>query len=452
MLPILSIIPLAQTPPTPQEIIQIQEVRPLPGQLDSVPVFNSNSPELVLQEGILLSAFPPDGKRFPAAHLNYPFQGRFDIFAHHIARAPSPEDLRTLYQGIIVYNPGDRPVKLDILHAASYLSQPDAPFIELPPQVDNSDSNIYAGPGSRIANDILRGKRQPNFPPQLIIPPGKSQLLMNHPIPVRGLVPPLNGRSTLMRLRSDGTIYVANLAMFARDDGQGKERSPNLAEWQNLLDNSNVAGPRDRTPTPPEITEGQVIYGRVAGVALGSQWRTLLSDSPTSSNLTIPQPGTAFSYAFSTLPRGMLGTNQVQSAKMLVRYPDTAYRAHGNYGIQYSVSLPLYNSTSKNQTVTVAIQTPIKTDKLTSGGLTFLEQPAPQTFFRGTVRVRYTDDKKIPQTRYVHLVQRRGQQGKILAKLEMQPGEKRLCEVDFIYPPDASPPQVLTVKTQGIEN
>ncbi len=448
MLPILSILPLAQTPPAPQEILQIQEVRPLPGQLDSVPVFNSNSPELVLQEGILLSTFPPDGKRFPAAHLNFPFQGRFDIFAHHIARAPSPEDLRTLYQGIIVYNPGNKPVKLDILQAASYLSQPDAPFIELPPQVDNSDGNIHAGPGSRAVNDILRGKRQAEFPPQLIIPPGKSELLMNHPIPVRELKPPLNGRSTLMRLRGDGTIYVASLAMFARVDEAGKERSPNLAEWQNLLDNSNVAGPRDRTPTPPQITEGQVIYGSVAGVASGSQWRAILTDNPAVSHLTIPQQaGTAFSYALNTLPRGMLGTNQVQSARMLVRYPDTAYSAHGNYGIQYSLSLPLYNSSAKNQTVTVALQTPIKTDKLTSGGLTFLEPPAPQTFFRGTIRVRYTDDSKLPQTRYLHLVQRRGQQGEPLAKLEIKAGETRLVEVDFIYPPDASPPQVLTVKT-----
>ncbi|MEG4337033.1 DUF3370 domain-containing protein [Microcoleus sp. D3_18_C2] len=447
MLPIISIIPLAQTPPAPQEILQIQEVRPLPGQLDNIPVFNSNSPELVLQEGILLSTFPPDGKKFPAAHLNFPFQGRFDIFAHHIARAPSPEDLRTLYQGVIVYNPGNKPVKLDILQAASYLSQPDAPFIELPPQVDNSNSNIYAGPGSRAVNDILRGRRQSDFDPQLIIPPGKSQLLMNHPIPVRELVPPLNGRSTLMRLRSNGIVYVASLAMFARVDAQGNERSPNLTEWQNLLDNGNIAGPRDRTPTPPEITEGQIIYGRVAGVALGSEWRALLSDNPATSNLTIPQPGTAFSYPLSSLPRGMLGTNQVQSARMLVRYPDTAYRAHGNYGIQYSLSLPLYNSTSNNQTVTVAIQTPIKTDKLTSGGLTFLEPPAPQTFFRGTVRVRYTDNSKVPQTRYVHLVQRRGQQGEPLVKLEMKSGEKRLVQVDFIYPPDASPPQVLTVKT-----
>jgi hypothetical protein len=52
-----------------------------------------------------------------------------------------------------------------------------------------------------------------------------------------------------------------------------------------------------------------------------------------------------------------------------------------------------------------------------------------------------------PQSRYIHLVQRRGQPGEPLVKLEMKAGETQLVEVDFIEPPDASPPQVLTVKT-----
>ncbi|MGB8689501.1 MAG: DUF3370 family protein [Microcoleus sp.] len=152
----------------------------------------------------MLSTFPPNRKRFLTAHLNFPFQGRFDLFVPPIAKAAVLENLRTLYQGFIVYNPGDLPVKLDLLQVASYLSQADAPFIELPPQVENAEGNIYAGPGSRAVNDILRGKRQSDFPQQLIIPPGKSALLMNHLIPVRGLEPRLNSRSTLMRLHSDG--------------------------------------------------------------------------------------------------------------------------------------------------------------------------------------------------------------------------------------------------------
>ncbi|NEO25271.1 DUF3370 family protein, partial [Moorena sp. SIO4A5] len=51
------------------------------------------------------------------------------------------------------------------------------------------------------------------------------------------------------------------------------------------------------------------------------------------------------------------------------------------------------------------------------------------------------------QTRYVHLVQRRGQPGHPLVTLNLAPEEVRQLEVDFLYPPDSTPPQVLTVRT-----
>lgn len=456
MFPFLPIFPIAQiTPPPPvtpppaplEEIVQQQQVRPLPGNLDEVPVFNSNSPEKVLKEGILLSTFPGEGKKVPTAHLNFPFKGRFDVFAHHVAEAPTPEDLRTLYLGIILHNPGKQPVTVNILQGASYLSQPDAPFVELPPSSDNILNTVFAGPGDRVTNNILRGQRQDVFPPQIIIPPGESQMLLNAPIPVRELTPPLNGRSTYMRLWSSGTVYAASLAMFAPTDPDGSERAPTVEEWQSLLNNGQLSTPRDKTPTPLEETNKPIIYGRVAGVALGSQWKGLLVDNPEKTYLTIPNPGQTFSYVVSALHRGTLGTEQIQSAPMLVRYPDTAYRAHGNYGVQYSLSLPLHNKTQNPQTVTVSVQTPIKEDKLTKPGLRFFNTAAPQVFFRGSVRVRYNDDRGLPQTQVVHLVQRRGQLGEALVTLNMKQGEQRLVEVDFLYPPDATPPQVLTVQT-----
>ncbi len=453
MLPFLPVFSLAQatpsptpTPTPPIEIVQPQQVRAIPGQLDNVPVFNSNSPELVQTEGILLSTFPPDGKGSPNAHLNFPFRGRFDIFAHHVAKAPTPEDLRTLYLGIILYNPGTVPVTVDVLQAASYLSQPDAPFIELPSQVNNASGTVYAGPGSRVMSDILRSRRQSDFPSQVVIPPQQSQVLLNLPIPVRGLEPPLNGRSTLMRLRSSGTVYAASLARYAPLDAAGNERTPTLEEWQAILEKGELASPRDRVPTPPETTTGQIIYGRVAGVAQGSEWKAELVDNPTTRTLTIPESGQAFSYGLSTLPRGTLGTGQSQSARMLVRYPDTAYFAHGNYGVHYSLTLPLVNPTRETQTVALTFQTPIKEDQLRQG-LRFFEPAAKQVFFRGTIRVRYNDDAGSPQTRYLHLVQRRGQMGEPLVTLKMPPSNQRLVEVDFLYPPDATPPQVLTIRT-----
>ncbi|MDY7020316.1 MAG: DUF3370 domain-containing protein [Cyanobacteriota bacterium] len=443
---LLTSVVFAQAQPAATEIIQPQEVRPLPGQLDNIPVFNSNSPELILSEGILLSTFPPDAKKSPEAHLNFPFKGRFDIFAHHVAKPQTPEDLRTLYLGIIVHNPGDKSVRVKILQAASYLSQPDAPFIELPAVVDNPNGEIYAGPGSRVMSDILRGERQSIFRKQIRIPPQTSRMLLNIPIPVRTLEPPLNGRSTLMRLESDGEVYVASLAKYARIGRNGKDVSPSLPEWENLLKTGGLSSPRDRVPTSPDTSTNQIIYGRVAGVARGSSWNARLVDAG-GSRLTIPVVGEAFSYSMSTLPKGQLGTNQNQSAELLVRYPDTAYQAHGNYAIQYSLDLPLYNPTDRTQTVILTVQTPLKEDDLSQGGLRFLDPVPPQTFFRGTVRFRYIDDRGKRQTRYIHLVQKRGQQGEPLVKLQIQPQQQRQVEFDFLYPPDATPPQVLTIQT-----
>lgn len=77
-------------------IVQPAEVRSLPGALDTVPLFNSNSPEWVKAEGILLSTLPPTGKQHPEAHLDYAFQGHFNLFAHHFSH--TPPDCQTLIE------------------------------------------------------------------------------------------------------------------------------------------------------------------------------------------------------------------------------------------------------------------------------------------------------------------------------------------------------------------
>ncbi|MFM6282671.1 MAG: DUF3370 family protein, partial [Dolichospermum sp.] len=128
-------------------------------------------------------------------------------------------------------------------------------------------------------------------------------------------------------------------------------------------------------------------------------------------------------------------------------YPDTAYYAHGNYGVQYSLRLPLYNNTQNEQTVSVTIQTPLKENQLSKSGIRFLEPPPRQVFFRGTVRLRY-QEQGTWKNKFVHLVQRRGEMGKPLVVLNIKPENTSLIQLDFLYPPDASPPQVLTVSTQ----
>ncbi|OUL26045.1 hypothetical protein BV372_27360 [Nostoc sp. T09] len=437
---------VAQTSPkpAPQEIVQAGEVRALPGKLDTIPVFNSNSPEWIKTEGILLSTFPSNGKKVPAAHLNFPFEGRFDLFAHHYTH--TPKDLQTLYLGVILHNPSKQPVTVDVLQAASYLLQ-DAPFVTLAPYIENNDGKAYSGPGNRAVSDVLRGIRQADFPAKLVIPPGQSRMLLNHPIPVKNLEKPVNGRSSFMRLRSTGKVYTASLAMFAKKNPDSSDRAPTLTEWQALLNSGNFAGPRDKTPTPPNATGGALIYGRVAGVSQGSQWQALLTDNSKDQTLTIPQRGKAISYTLDTLKGGRLGSGQIQTAKMLVRYPDTAYEAHGNYGVEYNLRLPLSNTTNQTQKVSVTLETPLKEDKLSQGGLRFRKPSLDFPFFRGTVRLRYADDQGQQKTRYIHLWHRTGQVLEPLVQVTLPRASKRMVQVDLIYPPDSTPPQVLSVRT-----
>ncbi|MBW4658208.1 MAG: DUF3370 domain-containing protein [Drouetiella hepatica Uher 2000/2452] len=501
--PILPTLPRQMPLEMPRqiEVVRSQDVRALPGQLNEVPVFNSNSPEAIQSEGILLSTFPPETMQVPSAHLNYAFNGSFDLFAHHVAKGLNADDNRTMYVGVVVYNPGDQPVTLEILQAVSYLSQ-DAPFLDLPAYVANPMGTVFAGPGSRTTTDILRGQRQPQWPTQITIPPKRVQLLLNMPIPLRrltvptdGTLPPgylipgpivaapspaatlvvnaagnpasnpasspaanpprpsknrdvaINGRTILMHLSSSAPVYMASLAMHAPTLPNGAERVPSLAEWVDVLTKGGLAEPRDRPPSPPDSRNFvRFFYGRVSGVSQGSQWETTPTDNPDIDYLSIPQPGRSVSYVISTVDRNTFGTGQIQSAPMLVRYPDTAYRAHGNYGVRYNVTLPLYNNTDSAQKVAVMLQTPVQSEQA-QNALKFREPPDNLVFFRGTVRLRYTNDFGFSQTRYLHLVQRRGQEGEPLLQLTLPKGDRRSVEVEFVYPPDATPPQVLTVQT-----
>jgi hypothetical protein len=464
MLSIVSSLLFAQSPPvlsfqSRQWMTRTQEVRTLPGRLNDVLVFNSNSPEVIKTEGILLSTFPGDIKDFPQAHLDKPLTGRFDFFSHHIAR-PS-DSTRPLYQGVIVYNPNSQPVTLKVLQGISYLNSSDAPFIDLPSIVEDPQGQVFSGPGSRLTGDILRGKNQSFLPETMVIPPQESKMLFTLPMPAS------SARSTFIRLQTDRPVYLANLAMYGIpeynpnlagkntgkiDDSDfspavTRYREPAVAEWRKLLLTGQLVTPRDLPPTPlNDPSVGRTIYSRVAGVSQGSEWITTISDRPGVNYLTIPQPGKAFSYPLSTVNEGTYGTQQIQSAPMLVRYPDTAYLAHGNYAVHYSLTLPLRNNTNNFQRVTVAIQTPVKQDRY-SDRLFFLDFPQGQIFFRGTVRVTYQDQQGQSQSRYFHLVQRRGEAGNPLITLGLKPGESRRVIVDFIYPPDATPPQVLTVET-----
>ena len=49
---------------------------------------------------------------------------------------------------------------------------------------------LTQGQAIALLSDVLRGISQADIPAKLIIPPGQSRMLLNHPIPVRNLEKP----------------------------------------------------------------------------------------------------------------------------------------------------------------------------------------------------------------------------------------------------------------------
>ena len=433
--------------PRPQPQLRLQTVAPLSGGLDAVPLITDNNPELIRQPGILLSTFDPargwNGQPLPVAgaHLNSPVSGTFGLFSHHVY-AGKPETLdSTLWLAVVAAPRGPRPVTLRVLNGSTALSQspdgkqPAAPFLPLPALLEQGMTPVWAGPGSRVATELLRRERSPLLPESWILPAGQLTTLLVLPIPVRGLDPLLNGLNLQLRLQSDGPLDVATLAAFG-----AKDQPPAAASWAPLL--LGELSPREHAPTPKGASGG-MIYSRVSGIQVGSVWRARLGDPGPAG---LPLSRAPISWPIASLERGSLGTGQVQTAPLQPFYPGTAWAAHGNYGVEYDLTLPLVNDGRSRRGVQLAFESPLKGDGA-QGGLRFLPKPGPGVTFRGTVEVSGLDgpDGRSQGRRSFHVVQRSGQSGPVLGTVTLDPGARREVRVRLIYPADATPPQVLSL-------
>ena len=333
-----------------------QEIRPLPGALDKVLMVNDNNPELIRDEGILLSTFPEGGTDALAVPLN----GRFDLFSHHVYAGNDDTLDSTLWLAVMVAPLDGTPVTLELLEGSTSLSQATrpgqtaAPFLPLPAFMRETTEIVAAGPGSRVAGDLLAKRRAPELhTTRWSLEPGDATPIVVLPIPVAGLDPLLNGRNLQLRLRSSAPVALATLAAYGSAD-----TPPPTSRWQEMLHSGELSS-KEHSPTP-RGAKGKMVYSRVSGVQIGSSWSTRITD-PGSAHLAIPsQP---LSWPISSLERGSLGTGQVQTAELQAFHPDTAWAAHGNYGVTYDLSLPLSNDGDHPASVELALESPLKSDQ-----------------------------------------------------------------------------------------
>lgn len=403
------------------------KVKPLAGAMDKLPMLNSNCPEVISGEGILVSTMSGIGKDVPENHLNYRFKGDFALFLHHINKQTEAEAKKTLYVSWVVFNPLNQPVTLKIDEQASYLSQPDAPFVERVPLAVDDENKFYSGPGDRLTADYIHGMAKVEPPFTVTIPPGKFAVIRHVDVPVADLKFHHNGRSFFARGNINGALQMATIATFSESG------PPELSKLEAMLRDSLMARPREYEklkPTPNDFV-GKFIYGRVAGVQQGVHLNS-------SHSLVLNKSSDSIKcYPISSLAKGTFGTGEIQSAKLLRRYDDTAYSAHGNYCVDYKVGFNVRNSDYIKRKVYVYLDCPLKTDK---NEIKYAEQPEKAVFYRGSVKIS-TDSYQ----RFYHLVLHKGQNLEALDAFEVEPGEKMSFTVELLYPPDATPPQLLTV-------
>jgi hypothetical protein len=430
----------AATPVPQVATVKAHPMMPLPGGLDSMLVFNSNSPEIVQTPGVLLSTRPEaPGK----AYLNLPMSGTFQVFSHHIAKDETP-GARLLYLGLVAENRGTQPVSLDLLRGVSYLSQPDALFKPLEPLIDDPEGKVYAGPGDRVATDWLHG-RSPLPPRRVTIPAGGSVLVYSLKVPTDvAILPPINGRTTQIELRTSGPVYMSEVARFAEKTATGFV-APTPADYYATLHEGALAGPRDLAPTAFDpngpVPPGRFVFGRVAGVSRGAHWNGTLS---------APKPNSVVGYPVATTFLNRMGTQQVQSAPMIRRYPDTAYQGHGNYAVTYTLNVPFKVAMDgRPRSLAFTLSHPAKVEGAGADAkLTYLDPPNKAVTFRGPIRFSWRQKGGNENVRFIHLVTRHGEAMAPFTYFELTPGSEYEFTVSFLYPADATPPQVLTIESR----
>jgi hypothetical protein len=268
------------------------------------------------------------------------------------------------------------------------------------------------------------------------IQPSSPSTLVVLPIPVAGLDPLLNGRNLQMQFQSSGPISLATLAAYGNP-----KVAPPLSRWVELLKSGKLSA-KEHRPTP-RGSSGKIIYSRVSGVQLGSTWKATLTDpgSPVLNAVNSP-----ISWPISSLEKGSLGTGQVQTAELEAFYQGTAWAAHGNYGVEYDLTLPIHNGYKQTKSFLLTLESPLKNDN-NNASLDFRTSTTGPVMYRGLIEVSGLNSKTrqpMGRSRF-HLVLRQGQKGPDLGLITLEPGETRNVRVRLIYPADATPPQVLTL-------
>lgn len=386
-----------------------QRARPLNGTFNQVPVLHSNQPEIVKGPGILVNTAPGQAiaaeTNRPLQNATYTFNGEFGLHMHH---KYYPEDSSKLggrrARGLltvaaIAINPGSKPITLRFQQGSVKNS------FEAPYQANNlmgvkplGRRPWNTGPGDATAVQILRGELDRRIPESVVIPPNSKKVIVSSVLPARGI---MNG---LLHGESDGPFQMAVIAA---------EETKNENELIAVLNRGRLAPGRIYLNRLKEIQAGTV-FSRVAGVALGDEYKASIRHDLDQGPLHVP---------FTSTRKHHFGTRDIQVNPLTTKMVDSAVNNVGTYGVRFDVDLNL----SGEGTHDLVLSHPVASGR------------PPFTAFRGSIGIK-TDEGY----QEVHVGMRSGQSLSI-AKLNLKGKSPNKVTVSVVYPADATPGHLLSV-------
>ena len=386
-----------------------QRARALNGTFNNVPVLHSNQPEIVKGPGILVNTAPGSAtaaeNNQPIKNAEFTFNGEFGLHMHHKYYPQDSSKLGgrrargLLTVAAIAINPGNKPVTLKFKRG-SVKNSFEAPYHpnRLMGVKPLGRRPWNTGPGDATAVQMLRGELDRKLPPEITIPARSRKVIVSSVLPARGI---MNG---LLRGRSDGPFQLAVIAAEETNQEQ---------ELISVLDSKRLAPGRIYLNRLNEIRTGKV-FSRVAGVALGDQYKASINHDLSQGALHIPLTSTR---------KHHFGTRDIQVNQLSTRMIDSALNNVGTYGVRFDVEMNLSG---------VGAHELVLSHPVASGR-------KPFTAFRGSIGIKTSEGY-----REVHVGMKSGQSlplGQITAK----PNSVNPVTVSLVYPADATPGHLLSV-------
>ena len=390
-------------------ILAGQRARPLNGAFNNVPVLHSNQPEIVTGPGILVNTAPGSAiaaeTNRPLSNASYTFNGAFGVHMHHkyypsdASKLGGSRSRGLLTLALIASNPGKTSVTLKFKRG-SVKNSFEAPYHsnKLMGVKPLGKRPWNTGPGDATAVQLLRNELDRKVPDSVTIPAGGRVVVVRTVLPARGIA---NG---LLQGQSDGPFTMAVVAT---------EQTSSDQKLFSILDSGRLAPGRIYLNRIREIQLGRV-FSRVAGVALGDEYRASINHNLSQGALHVPLTSTS---------RHHFGTQDIQVNPLAVRMIDSALNNIGTYGVRYSVTLNLIGSGNYKL---------VMSHPVVSGKKAF-------TAFRGSMQI---EQKNTLQEIHVGL---RSGESLALTDINLLPDQDTPVKVTLVYPADATPGHLLSV-------